>query len=273
MGRPIRSGLSKSVRSLYFKGAGNTIGTFALIVVGRGGIVSAARIGLLTTLVSSLQAAYSWWLMDDISLLVAENATSALTSLRRFLQMTVTAAPTFTIDRGYAFNGTTQFVDTTFVRANASFFNNNFARISVYERTEVTSTGFACGATTGAGRVLQVRPRNSTTMTGAAVCVGVNFTIAATSLGLTAVSSPAGTTVNGYKNGVILTPATSSGHDNSTGVTVSVYIGGQNNSGALANPRASTIGHVDHGGVLTDAQELATYNAFQTFYTAVGANV
>src|SRR5437867_4055038 len=80
-------------------------------VVANGGSVSSARYELVATLIEASMACGHWWRTDDIALLVAENTTSALTTLKRRALMTVAAAPTFTTDRGYAFNGTSQYID------------------------------------------------------------------------------------------------------------------------------------------------------------------
>jgi hypothetical protein len=50
-------------------------------------------------------------------------------------------------------------------------------------------------------------------------------------------------------------------------------VGCFNNVGTAAGFRASSVGFDVVGGPLSDAQELAQYNAIQAWATSVGANV
>ncbi len=77
-----------------------------------------------------------------------------------------------------------------------------------------------------------------------------------------------------YRNGVALTRGLDPTSFGTTlPATYSLYLGAMNVTGSLVGVRACTLGWVDIGALLTADQELAQYNAVQTFMTAVGANV
>lgn len=250
---------------------------WAAAVSSYGGTVSNARLQLVRVLIKAYKSCGWWDLMDDAALLVAENATQALTSLKLRRLMTATAAPTFTTDRGYAFNGTSQYIDTGFVPSTmAAKMANLNVRMSVYERTNVgaNTTSFGC---TGAGGGMNMRARNASSAFFANMGAGsqsLNSGSVTDSRGLIAGACVSGTTQNGHQNGVAMTPNTGLTPVNSALSAFSFYISANNNQGTAATFRAATIGYADWGAPLsTTAQELAIYNALQTFMTAVGANV
>lgn len=270
--------MSRGVGPASAGGVDPAVSLWAAAVVANGGTVTSPRVALVSKMVACLKAAGTWQLADDYWLLVAENATQALTSLKQRRLATATAAPTFTTDRGYAFNGTTQFIDTGFVQssmATASSLGN--VRAAAYERTNVLSNGTTFGASdTPAGAFLIfVRPRSAASfaVAGTATSTVTGTDSITDSRGLT-VASRAGNTLTSlfYKNGVALTPVAAT----STATVLmprSLFIGANDNVGSAATFRAATVGLTSFGAPLTAAQELAEYNAIQAFMTAVGANV
>jgi poly(3-hydroxybutyrate) depolymerase len=76
-----------------------------------------------------------------------------------------------------------------------------------------------------------------------------------------------------YKNGGVLVNTVSPTLSTGGLPSASIYIGGLSNGGALTSPRAATEGAVEIGAAFSAAQELAAYNALQTYMTAIGANV
>ncbi len=248
---------------------------YAAAVVANGGTVSDARVAILNTFIRTEKASGAWALTDDYWGLWAESAAQALTSLKQLRLATVTAAPTFTTDRGYAFNGTTQFLDTGFIPGTHGVnCTGTDQRVGAYERTNVTATGFTIATLDAAARVLALNSRNGTVATGRTNAAGVDFTLGtASSQGLKAVSrAGGGTTMKMFDRGVKLTDGTATS-PGTVAPTRSLYIGAVNSSGTAASFRAASVGFAVVGGPLSDAQELAQYDAVQAWATAVGANV
>ena len=248
-------------------------------VILNGGSVSLSRLIIVDQFVFSERASGAWTLTDDYWALWAENAIQALTSLKQRRLATMVNSPSFTPDRGYAFNGTTQYVDTGFIPStHAAVMTATSARIEAYERDNVATNTYAAGVADASNKRLTVSPRDGggTRVYGEANAAAATFVLSgADSRGLTAVSRNGGTAADcvAYKNGVAITRATDPAGFGATLPVVSVFIGGFNAAGVLSNPRASSIGFVSCGAALSVAQELAHYNAVQEFASAVGAQV
>lgn len=88
--------------------------TWINAVVADGGSVSAGRQTLVDNLITSLKSGSVWTTRDAIYLYAAENSQSSLRDIKTALAATAVNSPTFTIDRGYAGNGTTSYVDTNY---------------------------------------------------------------------------------------------------------------------------------------------------------------
>lgn len=248
---------------------------YAAAVVANGGTVSDARVAILNTFIRTEKASGAWALTDDYWGLWAENEAQALTSLKQLRLATVVAAPTFTADAGYAFNGTTQYINTGFIPSTHGInCTGTNQRIGVYERTNVTSAGISAGTVDAAVRALNITARNSGNATVRLNNAGTTFALSvADSSGLKASSrADGGTTVKFFDRGVKLTDGTAT-TPGSVAPTRVIYVGANNNAGTAASFRASSVGFVVVGGPLSDAQELAQYNAVQAWATAVGANV
>lgn len=244
-------------------------------VQANGGTVSDARMVVINTFVAAEKASGAWGLTDDYLGFWAENEIQALTSLKQRRLATAVAAPTFTADRDYVLDGISQYINTGFIPSthgvNCTGTNQ---RIGVYERNNVTSAGISAGTLDAAVRCLTLNNRNGTVATGRLNTAGVNFTLGvADSSALKAASrASGGLTVSLFDRGVKLTDGTAASTATAA-PTRAIYVGALNNAGTAASFRASSVGFAVVGGPLSDAQELAQYNAVQAWATAVGANV
>ena len=244
------------------------------VVRSNGGDVSDTYMGELNTFAAAEKASGAWGLTDDYLPLWGDNAAAALTSLKQLRLSVAVAAPTFTIARGYAFNGTTQYLDTGHIPATHGSGRGTDQRLGAYEITNVNSAGYSAGTVDAAVRTLAINNRSGTTALGRANTAVQSFTLGvADSRALKAVSRTGGSlTVKLYDRGVKLTDTTAA-YTATAAPTRAVYIGAVNNAGTAASFRAASVGMVVVGGALSDAQELAQYNAMQALATARGANV
>ena len=255
-----------------------TVSAWAAAVVVNGGTVSLPRAILVNTLITAWIAAGVWDLIDDAWLLVAENAPQALTSLKQRRLATATAAPTFTVDRGYAFNGTAQYLDTGFIpNTNKVAMTGTNMHLAVYERTNVNAATAAAGCLNFSTQNLMIIPRTAGIMT-----VGCNNsstggtpTSITDSRGLS-VGSRNGALVSNvlaYKNGAAILPSGIAAVSASL-PTSKIYIGARSdNTNAATLFRAATEGFVSAGADIPAGQQPAFYAAIQSFMTSVGANV
>jgi hypothetical protein len=244
-------------------------------VVANGGTVSQARLAVVDAFISAEKVSDAWYLTDDYWGLWGENAAQALTSLKQRRLAAAVNSPTFTADRDYTFDGATSYLNTNFVPATHGIaLTGDNQRLAVYERTNVSTGGYSSGALTGTTNVVAVNARNATVIRARMNCAPGDFTLSVSdSRGFSSASrASGGTTMLGYKNGIRLTDR--------SGLTVgsslpthSLYIGGLNNAGAPGSLRGASAGLVCIGAPLSDAQELAQYNAVQAWATAIGAQV
>lgn len=247
-------------------------------IQGNGGTVSDARMAVINTFVTAEKVSGAWALTDDYWALWAESETQALTSLKQRRLATVTAAPTFTTDRGYDFNGSTQCINTGFIPSTHKVaLTGTSYRLASYERTNLAAGNVNCGVSDGTSTTW-VGPRSGATanLVRANASGNVVYTLpGAESRGLSAVSLSGNTLSDhkSYKDGSPLVYASGSPTFTNTLPAFALYIGGANVSGTLTFPRASSIGFVAIGAALSAAQELAQHNAVQAFAAAVGAQV
>lgn len=240
--------------------------------------VSAPRGRLISDTIRELKAGGVWADLDFLPVLAAENTAQALVDWKARKVMTAPVAPTFTADLGYAFNGSTQYLDTGFVPSTdcVSGTGTNFM-LGVYERTNVSIINRAMGALVSSTQSAILTPRNSANAVAGLNASGVNVvTSLSDSRGLT-VGQKVGTNGAGFKNGAAgATPALTT--PGSSLVNIALFLGGYNQIVStvptLTSPRASTLGYAMFGGGSWGATEHATfYAAMQRFMTRLGANV
>lgn len=245
-------------------------------VVTNGGTVSADRLAIISTFIVAEKVAGTWALTDDYWGFWAESQIQALTSLKQRRLATAVNTPTFTTDRGYAFNGTTNYLDTGFVPStHAVAMTGSNMRIAGYERANLAVTNsYTAGVNDGTNQGLRVGARTAgNVVVGAANCPATNIGSGIMdSRGLTALSRTAAGVFEIYKNG--LTGGTAVPASTGTVLPIrSIGIGAIMVAGTWGGYRAATIGAVMVGASLSAAQELAQYNAVQAWATAVGAQV
>jgi hypothetical protein len=246
-------------------------------VVTNGGSVSLARLIVVGQFVFSEKASGAWALTDDYWGFWAESEIQALTSLKQRRLATAANSPAFTIDRSYAFDAVTSYINLGFIPATHGVaMTATSTRLTVYCRTNVTSAGFAAGTRSTTNRRLTIRPRSGAEAYVEGNAQGAAYTLPASdSRGLTSGGRNGATIANGFmfKNGVALVKVADLGTLGASLPVDSIYIGGYNNVGALGGPLAASIGFAAVGTALSGAQELAQYNAVQAWGTSVAGAV
>lgn len=119
---------------------------FFAAVVAAGGTVSPGRQAIYNTLFSNLRGAGLLNVLDRLWLFAAENTQSALTDLIALSAATPIAAPTFTVDRGYAGDGATSYILSNYVPNAGVHLTQNSAHLSVYNQVNDAVNGVTCGA-------------------------------------------------------------------------------------------------------------------------------
>lgn len=246
-----------------------------------GGSVSSARLSIVSQFIAAEKVSGAWWKTDDYWGFWAENSTQALLSLKQRRLATAVNSPVFTADRDFSTDGATSYVDLGFVPSlHAVAATPTNLRFSLYVRdTVISNTTFAAGVSSTPSRAIRIKPRATTNNCSLEIGTGntpsSHVLPAQTAQGYIAGSRDASAVGNyyGYKNGVAMVLASNPLAFGTTLADLAPFVGGTNSAGALASPRASSIGFVSFGASLSAAQEAATYANVLAWATAVGANV
>lgn len=256
--------------------ASDAFTTWKAAVVAAGGSVSGTpttgREKVIRDLISGLQTDGIWAKLDRLWLLAAENTQSALIDLVARDQATAVSTPAFTTDRGYAGNGSSSYIDTTFNASTqgAQYVLNN-AHMGVWDNT---SRGDATTAQTGA-------------YDGSGLCDLLTYTSVFGPLGLTfrlngggatLTSSPSSgffiaqrataTALEGFRNGTSVGTAAAS-----ASISVpncSFFICSRSDNGTSVIPSTDQIAAVSYGASFTSTQAANYYTRMRTYMTAVG---
>ncbi len=247
-------------------------------IVAAGGSISIATLSIASRFVAAEKASGAWGLTDDYWPFWGENLIQATVSLKQRRTVTLVNAPVFTARRHFATNGSSSYLDTGFIPSTHKIAaSTHNVRLAVYLRDNLSGNTYAAGAVSSSNRTLRARPRNGSVAYLDANSSSGTYTLpAATSAGYTAGSRDAASGANsyGYKNGVAMVQAVAPTAFGSASLpVVPILVGGYNNAGVFAGPRATSIGFMTVGAALSAAQELAQYNAVQAWASALGANV
>lgn len=213
-----------------------------------------------------------WTKADAIYVLATQNTTSARLNLKSSsFSLTAMNSPTFTIDRGYAGNGTTSYLDTGFNPSTAGgVFTQNSASMGVWPtiagNTDVVEIGVAATWTGGtyvnadSGTSLAFGSVNTSVVNSAqAAAGGQKFVL---------VNRSAAGAEQIYVNGLIGGTATAASQ---APASANVFIGGSNNSGAVSYGSTKTIGFAWIGSSLGATDAMNLWQLVYQYYVRIGA--
>jgi len=237
-----------------------------------------SRKAVIEQYVSSLKTSGVWDKLDMLYVLAAHDSQAALLNWKGPQSAILYNSPTFTIDRGVAFDGTSQYGDTVLPLSDMTKYSLNSAHIGAYLNAGATGASggaVAMGASSSTGTLLvpyagtgnmSGRLNNSTTAqyTGGAIT---------TRLGHSILSRLNSTLSSAYRAGVLSGTRTAT-----TGVVPSaqMFFGASHSyatTGAANNFTANRIAVVHAGGGLTAAESLSLYTATQSYLTSVGGQI
>lgn len=237
--------------------------------------VSQPRGVLVSDTIRSLKAANVWAYLDFFAVYAAENETQALTDWKARKAGVAINSPTFTPDRGYVFDGATNYLTTLFApSADCVAATGTSFMLGVYERTDVnTGAARAMGSYNTTSRSALIVPRNGSSMAANLCATAVSVVTGLTTSAGLSVAATNGTVGSGYKNGVAgATPTLTS--PGSTLPTYPIFIGCYNSVGSPTSYRAASISLALFGRNMdTTTQYSQLYDVVQRLMTRLGANV
>lgn len=231
------------------------------------------RKAAINTLILALKAAGSWAKMDALYLCAAHEQPSAkLNWIADQYNITDpgTTAPTFTTDRGFTGDGSSDYLDTGFNPATAVSpkYVRDSNHMGVWVGTNVGATlqwdvGTARSYIDSLNTTNQVKANSSN--------IGSNvFAIAAnSSIGWTAVRRDNGANYQGFRDGAA--PATVV-VASTAGLSLPFYLLATSTTGPVPqNYSTRRVQAFHYGSAMTDGEMAATYTALAAYMTAVGA--
>jgi hypothetical protein len=238
-------------------------------VLASGGYVGSTQLALVSALIRNLKQGGVWSSLDRLWIFASENSTQALTDVVARASATATNSPTFTASRGYAGNGSSQYIDTNFNASSAGgLYTQNSAHLSVWVETAQNTNARVCyiGNDFGATFSLIGQLNNTTGEMGlqGSGSMGAAF---GTRTGFWCVRRSASNASATFQNAVsFATTATASNAIPNANVTVLC----NNTVGTKSNYSDGRTASASIGGVLNDAQQTAFYAAMRAYMTAVG---
>lgn len=224
------------------------------------------RVQLIDRLIRTLDNQGIWSLLDVFYVQAAHDSAAAKLNWKGNAAYDLTAvnSPTFTVDQGFAGDGATSYLASTWAPNAGVNFTQNNAAMGFWSRTSGQQTNNAMGSGTGAGYLLKSRStsdllnyrlNDASTQTLGAVTDGS---------GLVAVERTGVNATQGYRNGVAIGAA---------GAATSAAP----SSVALNFDRANSLFSAVQGAAIFAGASLGAagqanlYAALQTYMTAVGA--
>lgn len=255
--------LNSNQHSYYNSGFDSATDAWTAVVVANGGTVSAARKTLVDNLIVGLKADGVWTKLDRLWLHAAENAPSALTDLVTNTLATTVNSPTFTTDRGYTGNGSTQYINLHYNQStNGVNFTTNSASGFLYQRTQDTAAFHitfgsynACVMIMGNGGALQ-----------ACNIVDGSFSTITPANGIVVLSRTGASVRNFYNNGSNVLSDTQAAAGS---LNADMYILGDGSVG-YSSAQVASCGF---GGGLSSTEQASLSTRINTYMTAIGANV
>lgn len=236
-----------------------------------------ARKALINACIVALKDSGVWDKLDTLQMLAAADSQAALLNWKDPATFTAVPqnAPTFTVDRGYAGNGSTSYLKTGFnpTTAPSPKYVQNSAHISLTDRTaRAAADTVQIGAYVPSVIFMaELGTRLSGDVYVGRLNTGTAQAVANTSSdGRFLSSRTASNSTQAYRNGTTLGAAANG--VSSAPVSLEFYVCGMNNNGAgLAFPSDDQIAQYSIGGALNSTEAAAFDAAIAAYLTGVGA--
>lgn len=230
----------------------------------------ATRKGHLNTLIAGLKADGIWTKLDWLAICAAHDEQAGRVNAVNPAQVaTAPVAPTFTTDRGFTGNGTTQYLDSGWnpVTAGSPKFVQNDAHMGVWCGTDATAFNYCDVGYYGRSMVVARSGTNLSTYPNAAG--GATAALSpATSVGHSLWTRRGAASVEMYKAGASIGTSTIA---SAAPLSANFFICAGSSGGAPAGFSPRRIQAVHWGSQLSGSEAAALYGRLAAYMTAVGA--
>jgi hypothetical protein len=249
---------------------------FAAVVTAGGAALDATHKQAVSDLVTALKGHSLWTKLDGLWLFANQHATAALIDIKGLRTATAVNSPTFTADQGYAGNGSTSYVNTTFnPSSHGSQYTQNSAHLFFYDRTSRTTdspTSTNCGNYNGSNNLAAIGPRpGGTSVYWVNDAAGITASGPANIQGCWIASRTSSTATALYRNG---SSFASSGAANSVGlVNLAMFVGALNNNGSPADFTSDQHAVFGVGAGLNGTEAANLNTDIEAYMDALGTGV
>lgn len=239
-----------------------------------GGTVSTGQKGFVNTLIVGLKTSFGtnyFTSCDRIWLLASENTQQATIDIVNLGTLTPHNSPTFTANQGYAGNGTSSYLDTSF-QSGTNYLATS-ASFSVYDRTSRTGAlaAYILGSQNGTQSTSLLPQSGASQSIGAINSTTALFPVTGNAQGFYLVTTSASLEAL-YLNGSS-TAASSSAVSGQTLPADNIFILATNFVGSPASFQTDQAGEVSLCGNFTGVQSSQFQGLINAYMTSVGANV
>jgi hypothetical protein len=237
-------------------------------VVVAGGTCSDNQLRRVSSLIVKLKNGGVWSSLDRLWLFAAENSTQALVDLVTRSTATAVNSPTFTAMQGYAGNGSTSYINTSYNPSVGPQYTQNSAHYAVWQRIGNSTVGQ--NGWTGATTAPNIFYKGISGGGAGAGQININGS------GVGGLSQTVGHLMGSRLSGTttIYASGVSAGTDSgaTSAITSAVsWVCAANNSGAVYNPGNGQFFCFHAGAGLTAAQSFAIFTALDNYRAAIGA--
>ncbi|XAI95110.1 hypothetical protein [Microcystis phage Mwe-JY13] len=230
------------------------------------------RKGLINTLIVSLKSGSVWTKLDFLYVFAAHDAQAARLNWRQNLyNSSLVNGPAFTVDRGYAGDGSSSYLNANFNPATAGgVYAQNSAHLGVWSRTDTNAAHFDIGARQSSTTQQSVFLARISGLFSARINLDTPGLDSASgsSIGHFTASRTSSTDLANYING----SSASTGSNASAALfSANMFVGAANTAGSPSglSPRQYAVAHGGSG--LTAGEVSSLYNAINTYLVAIGA--
>lgn len=237
--------------------------------------------GNYDTLITGLVTDAVFSTLDVLYILAAPDSTNMKLNLcSSSFALTETGSNTFTANQGWAGNGTTGFLNTSYIPSSGVNGNSINAHLGAYIRTNRTTSAntVAVGGNNGggAGPFLYLQPRQTSSVGFSVNGNNTQFPAASntTAQGSWSAIRTSSTQSSAYLNGSSsVFVGAQNNAQSGTVLGVNLYIGANNNNGTAAQFSNDQIAAVWYGATISAANALLLRTRINTFMTAYLTNV
>ena len=225
---------------------------------------------LINDLIVDLKAAGVWTGFDALYVLAAHDAQAArLNWVSTSYDLTLGDTPTFTTDRGYAGNGSSDYLATGYnPLAHGVNWTLNDAGIFAWSRTTATGFNPACIATSFGYGYIQLNSNRLLGGLNVQPSPAIDGSIA-DGAGLFSISRTGASALTGYRNASVIDTGTATATARSDDNIV--VLGAPNGAGTVTDFWPGELAAAGFGASRDGTEETAFYNALSTYMTSVGA--